>query len=299
MTSCSSSDDKKYTVDKVVMTYVSAPLNIPSIIEKEQGQFKEVFEKLGLGFEYSDLTSGADQTAAMASGDIQILNAVGVSSIILAAANGLDIKILSMYSKAPGAFCMFANDDSIKTAKDLKGKTIAGPKGTNLHELLVSYLTKEGMSVEDVNFINMDIPSAVAALEGKSIDVALVGGTAAYNCEQSGKYKITDGVGYISSAICTAASKEFIDNNPEIIEAFLNTQKELLDYMNNNHTDVVKITAGSLGIEEDAIEDMMKLYDFNIEITDEDIKQLQNTEKFLYDNGMIEEHVDVEQLLNK
>ena len=80
---------------------------------------------------YSELTSGADQTAALASGSIQILNAVGGTSVILAAANGADIKIISMYSTSPGAFQLYSADPEINSPEDLKGKTIAGPKGTN------------------------------------------------------------------------------------------------------------------------------------------------------------------------
>ena len=67
---------------------------------------------------------------------------------------------------------MYSADDSIKSAQDLKGKTIAGPTGTNLHQLLVAYLEEAGMTIDDVNFVNMKIPDAKAALDGKSIDVA-------------------------------------------------------------------------------------------------------------------------------
>lgn len=138
LAACSSSG--KYTVDTVTVTYVESPLNVPSIIEKQQGSLAAAYEKMGLKFAYSDLTSGADQTAALASGDIQILNAVGGTSVLLAAANGLDIKIISMYSRSPEAFMLFSNDESLNSPESLAGKTIAGPKGTNLHELLVAYL---------------------------------------------------------------------------------------------------------------------------------------------------------------
>jgi sulfonate transport system substrate-binding protein len=55
------------------MTYVKSPLNVPSIVEKTRKSFEAAYSELGLDFAYSELTSGADQTAALASGDIQIL----------------------------------------------------------------------------------------------------------------------------------------------------------------------------------------------------------------------------------
>lgn len=286
-------------LDKVVMTYVSLPLNVPSIVDKELGYYEKSFADLGLDFAYSELDSGADQTAALASGDIQILNAVGGTSVLLAAAGGSDIEILSMYSRAPEAFAMFSNDESIVSPEDLKGLTIAGPKGTNLHELLVAYLATKDMIIDDVNFVNMDIPSAVAALDGGSIDVALVGGTAAYDCENGGKHKITDGKGLISAAICTAASREFVKEHPEIVQAFLKTQDEISEYMKKHEEEAIQITADELDIEKDAVQDMYKLYDFSTEITAEDVESLKKTEKFLYDNGMIENHVDVEELFDE
>ncbi|MDO4938739.1 MAG: NrtA/SsuA/CpmA family ABC transporter substrate-binding protein [Lachnospiraceae bacterium] len=289
----------KYTTDKVVMTYVSSPLNVPSIVEKNQERYKKAFSGLGLDFAYSDIDSGADQTAALASGDIHILNAVGGSSVIMAAANDSDIVVLSMYSRAPGAFALFSNDESINSPEDLKGLTVAGPKGTILHELLAAYLAQGGMTVDDVNFVTMDIPSAVAALEGGSVDVALVGGTAKYNYEKDGKHMITDGNGLIAATICTAASRKFADSNPEIIETFLDSQKELEKYLKENEDEALSITAQELDIDKSAVEDMYVLYDFSTDISDEDVDMLQQTSDFLYESGMIEREFDVSGLIYK
>ena len=300
VTACSSNTAaSKPTVDKVNMTYVDSPLNVPSILEKEKGMFKEAYEKQGVGFEYSDIASGSEQTAAMASGDVQILNAVGGSSVILAAANDADIVILSMYSKAPEAFVMFSNDESLNSAESLKGKTIAGPKGTNLHELIAAYMKKAGMSMEDVNFVNMDIPSAVAALESGSIDVALVGGTAAYNLEKAGKHKIADGKDLIAATIVTATSKKFAEENPQLVQTFLDTQKKIMEQIESDPDAALAQTAKALDLDQQAVEDMYKLYDFSTEITDQDIELIQSTEQFLYDAGMIENHVDVSKLIYK
>ena len=56
-----------------------------NIIEKEKGIFADTFEDMGIAVEYAELTSGADQTQALASGDVQVLYAVGATSVILSA----------------------------------------------------------------------------------------------------------------------------------------------------------------------------------------------------------------------
>lgn len=112
---------------QVAVTYVKAPLNVPSIIEKDKGMLAKNFGQ-DTKVIYSDLTTGPEQTQALASGDIQFLNAVGATSVILSASNGADIKIISMYSRSPKAFELFTNDPSITSAADLAGKKIAGPR---------------------------------------------------------------------------------------------------------------------------------------------------------------------------
>ena len=118
LTGCGKQND----LTGITVTYVTSPLNVPSIVEKNHGIFAENMKKLGIEtVQYSELTSGADQTQALASGDIQFLYCVGATSVILSAANGADIRIISMYSRSPEAFCLFSNDSSIDTPAALRG----------------------------------------------------------------------------------------------------------------------------------------------------------------------------------
>ena len=279
------------------VTYVKSPLNVPSIVEQDQEIFASVFGPMGYDIQYSDLTTGPEQTQALASGDIQFLNAVGATSVILSASNDADIKIMSIYSRSPKAFKLFAKDDSIKTAKDLTGKKVAGPKGTILHELLVAYLNNEGMTEDDIEFMAMGIPDAQAALAGGSVDAALLAGPTAYNMEKDGYYVVTDGEGLTEATIVTATSEKFYEEHPELVKAFLTAQKQVLDKMDADHAAAVAATAKATGLEEAAVEEMYGLYDFNMEIKDSDIEAMEKTEKFMEDTGMIENPVDVASLI--
>ena len=71
---------KESDLDKLTFTYVTSPLNVPTIIEKNQGIFEKTFGDMGIEVDYAELTSGADQTQALASGDVQVLYAVGGDS---------------------------------------------------------------------------------------------------------------------------------------------------------------------------------------------------------------------------
>ena len=220
-------------LSELTITHVTSPLNVPSIIQKNKGIFTQEFSENGKNIEvkYAEITSGADQTQALASGDVDILYAVGGTSVVSAAANGADIKILNMYSRSPKAFCLYSKDDSIKSAEDLRGKTIAGPAGTNLHQLLVAYLEKAGMTLDDINYVNMSIADAKAALDGKSVDAALVAGPTAYKSKEQGYNLVTNGKGLTDAVIAVAVTEEFYNAHKAELEVFMNAEESIIEFI--------------------------------------------------------------------
>lgn len=295
-TTAEESETAKSDLNKLVFTYVTSPLNVPTIIEKNQGIFAKDFEEMGITTDYAELTSGADQTQALASGDVQVLYAVGATSVILSAANGADIKVLNMYSRSPKAFCMYSKDDTLNSPESLKGKTIAGPTGTNLHELLVSYLAQADMTLDDVNYVNMSIPDAKAGLDGGSVDVALLAGAAAYNAEKQGCHKVTDGEGLIKAIIAVATTQKFYDEHPEVIAQLEKSQQEIADFMKENPDETISIVAKELDLDEEAVKEMYGYYDFSLDISDDDKDGFQKTADFMLESGMIDDPLDVNTL---
>ena len=284
--------------ETITVTFVSSPLNVPSIVEKNHGIFADTFSEIGVkAVEYSDLTSGADQTQALATGDIQFLYCVGATSVLLAAANDADIRIISMYSRSPKSFCLFSADDTINSPEDLKGKTVAGPVGTILHELLAAYLASGNLTIEDVNFVNSSIPDALAALSGGSADCALLAGAAAYNAANNGTHLVTNGEGLVEATITCATTQAFYDEHPDVVEQFLKGQKAVLDYIDENTDEAIEETAEFLDLTPEAVEDMYANYDFDMTIRDTDIESMENTVQFMLDSGMIDNPVDVESIV--
>ncbi|MBQ9009603.1 MAG: NrtA/SsuA/CpmA family ABC transporter substrate-binding protein [Clostridia bacterium] len=278
------------SIDHLTVTYVTSPLNIPSIVEKENHIFENT---LGIPVDYAEITSGADQTQALASGDVQLLYAVGGTSVILSAANGADIKVLNMYSRAPEAFCMYSKDDSLTTPESLRGKVIAGPAGTNLHELLVAYLNTAGMTIDDVQYISMGIPESKAALDGGSADVALLGGAAAYNASKQGYHLVASGKGLIKAIIAVAVTQAFADAHPDVIAALSEAEQKIMDTIQADPEAAYALAASYLDLTPDAVRDMAAAYDFSLAITQEDKAGFQNTADFMSASQMIDEPYDV------
>lgn len=273
--------------ETINMTYVKSPLNIPSIIEKKDQVFEKAFKDDGITITYSDLDAGPKQTEALAAGKIDVCHALGGTSAILARANGIDLTVVGVYSRAPEAFMIMTKDPSIQSVKDLKGKKI-GPKGTILHQLLLAALAKEGMSADDVQFVSMGIPQAAAALSGGSADAALLAGPATLKMKNDGARILTTGKGLLDATIVIAMRSDFIKQYPEVAKKFMRTHEKVVkDYLADPQK-YYGTAAAETGLTEDQVQAMAGWYDFNPAITDADIEDLTKTQDFLVETGMLE-----------
>lgn len=298
MTGCGTKETKS-DISEINLTYVKAPLNVPSIIQKQDDLFGKEFSSDNIAVNFYEITSGPDQTAALASGELDVLHALGGTSALIAASNGVDLKIINTYSRSPKGFMILTNNDEILSAKDLVGKKVAGPKGTILHQVLIAALNNQGYSIDDVEFINMGIPEASVALEDGSVDAALIAGPTAYKAVKNGSKVVANGEGLVDGIIVTAVSKEFAEKHPDVIERFIKVENETLEYINNNFDEAMEKVAEEVGLTVDEVKEMYDWYDFSIDITDNDIKSLEDTQKFLIDNGLQENEVNVQDLIYK
>lgn len=282
-------------------TYVKAPLNIPSIIEKQNQTLAKAYEKDKIKWEYSTITEGPKQTEAMAAGDIDIATALGGTSAILAKANGVDLRLVGMYSRAPKAFVLVAKDPAIKSVEDLKGKTVMGPKGTNLHQLLLMALAEKGLQAGDVNFVSGGIPQAAAALENGSAQGALLAGPMALKALKEGAHVVRDGEGLLNASIVIAVRGEFMDKYPDLVKQFLEAHYGIVDGYKKNPAAAFDGVAQETGLTKEDVATMAPWYDFDPTVKDSDIKDLEKAQDFLISAGMLpkEKKVDIKGMFQK
>ena len=281
----------------ISLTYVKAPLNVPSIVEKKLGLLEKEFAKDKIAVQYPEITVGSKQTEAMAAGSLDFAHALGGTSAILAAANGVDLKIIAIYSRAPKAFVVLTKGDKIQKVSDLKGKKVAGPKGTILHQLILAALAKEGLKPDDIQFISMDLPSSAAALMNGSVDAALSAGPDAIRAEKAGARVLTTGEGLVEATIVTAVRGEFLQKHPDLVKRFLKTHTAAIEHMRSKPDEVLAMTAAETGLPAETVKLMLPLYDFSPTIKPSDIAELKRTQDFLLQNGMLKKSIEIEKML--
>lgn len=286
-------------VEEINISYVKLPLNVPSIIEKKKSLFEKEFNPDGIEVEFPEITQGSKMTQALAAGSLDFCNALGGTSLILAAANGVDIKMIGVYSRAPRAFTIMAEDSAIKSTADLKGKKVVGPKGTILHQLLLASLVENDLNISDVEFANLGIGRGVSALLAGSADAALVAGPAVPQALDNGAHIIESGEGLLDATIVIAVSGSFLDKHPELVDRYLKVHQQSLEFMEENPEKTFELAAEETGISKESVKQMYEWYDFNPEITESDIKELEKTQQFLIDNNMLNQSVEIEDLIVK
>ena len=279
------------------VTYVKAPLNIPSIVDKANQTIVKGFEKDGTKVTFPEITSGAKQTEALAAGSLDIASCLGGTSAILAASNGADVKVVGIYSRAPKAFNIMVKDPAIKTAADLKGKRVAGPKGTILHQVLAAALAKEKLTLKDVEFRSVGIPAGVNALLSGEADAALVAGAEVLRAQRAGARVLANGDGLVNATIVVGVSGKFLKEHPDAVKKYMALHQESIDFMKKNPDKAFAFTAKETGLSTDDVKLMAPWYDFTTAITDKDLKDLEETQEFLLTNDMQKKKIDIKTMI--
>lgn len=283
--------------DTVNIVYVKAPFNLQNMVMKEQKLLEKAFQPYGTKVEWHTITSGAKQSQAMAAGAIDVSAVMNTASLLMANGAGNPILIANGVSHPADTFAIVGAKGRHYTVKDLKGKKIAGPRGTVLHQLLVAALVKEGLSMNDVTFVPMDIPAAMSALTAGHTDAALLAASAVIKAQEAGCRVITTAKGLVNVNLVMTARAGFAKDYPKALELVVKTQREALRWINRNRNDAVALGAREHGI---SLEDAQKLAQWSNyydALTNDDVRGLAEDQFFLVENGMMAKKVNVRTLV--
>ncbi len=283
---------------EINISYVKSPFNLPSIVVKNRAMLEKAFSEKGIKVNYYEINSGAQQAEAMAAKSLDIAGVINTTSVILANSNGNRVEIISGYSRPDKVFALVVKDDGINSVRDLKGKKIAGPKGTVLHQMLAAALDKEGMKMDEIDFIQMDIPKAAAALQAGHIDGALLAAGVTINAVKAGGRVLFTADSYLNPILVIAARDGFRNKYPEAVRLFIDVHREALEWIKGNYAEALKMGALEQNISPEDAETLYKWTEFDFSITEKDIASIKDDVLFLKDTGMIINDIKPEFFIN-
>ncbi|MBC2721443.1 ABC transporter substrate-binding protein [Desulfosporosinus sp.] len=280
-------------------SYVSRPINVPSIVAQEKKLFESEFQKDGIEFKWHDISVPSNQLEALAAKSLDFANSLNYVSAILAKANGNDLKIVASYSRFPkGINLVVKTDGSVNTVADLKGKKIALQKGTMLHEMLIRALADVQLTTQDLELINMDSTAATAALAAGHVDATILPEPLLSKAVATGKIKkLNSAEGLIPGLAVIAVRSEFAQTQPELVKRYLNVHKASIDWSEANIEEALTMTAQKNQMDIKAVKALYPIFNFEMNL-DEVKSDLLKSASFLQKEGMIRSDVDINKVIN-
>ncbi len=274
--------------------YVKSPFNLQNIVMKEKGLLEKEFAGDKINVRWHSINSGAKQTQAMASGDLDVSAVMNTASLLLAAGVGNDLVIITGAAHPNNVFALVGKKGKQLRIRDLKGKTVAGPRGTVLHQLLVAALKKEGLTMKDINFVSMDPPKAYAALAGDSVDAALLAAGLVIKANDAGMKTITTADGLVKPNLVMVARRAWAEENPETLARVVKVHRETLAWIRANKDEALLMGAKAQGVSKEVA---AKLYDwssFYDVLTEDDLKGMEDDKRFLIENGLMRTKIRID-----
>lgn len=224
ITGCGASDN----TERINVGYFNNITHAQALLMKAEGTLEDSVPE-GVQVNWTAFNAGPAEVEALFSGDIDIGYIGPVPAISANVKSNGDVVVLSGASQG-GAVLVKRKDAGIETVADLAGKTVAIPQIGNTQHLCLLHLMEENglKTVEEGGDVTV---SAVAnadvanMMDRGDIDVALVpepwGATL---LEQGAEILLNYDEIYMDGKYDVAVvvvRKEFMEENPELVEAFL------------------------------------------------------------------------------
>ena len=213
-------------------------------------------------YHYSIETGSDPVTSALVKGEVDIAAIPANTAAVLYQKTEGQLQVIAINTL--GVLSIVENGDTIHCVADLKGKTIVASGKDSVPEYALNYiLTGNGLTPgEDVTIEwKSEQNEVVAALAANSDAIAMLPqpfATAAMNkveglhsaldltSEWNAVQQVNGQDGQMVTGV-VVARKEFIDNNPSVINEFLDYYQQSVDYVNTNVEDAATLV-GNYGI---------------------------------------------------
>ncbi|MCR5302008.1 MAG: aliphatic sulfonate ABC transporter substrate-binding protein [Lachnospiraceae bacterium] len=257
------------------------------------GWYEKVFADHNITVETVNFDSGPEIIEAISAGSVD-WGAMGTQPAVSGAANGGDISVVASFVDQSKSGVLATLSDDINSVKDLAGKKVGAKVGSSEYAFLLWALQEEGLTVDDIEVINLDIAAVATALENGEVDAAVC------NINRFLRVEVDDGIKfkYIKNAVGSgtalqviAVRNTFAEEHPDIISALLELYVWAEDYIANNHDEAVKIISDYFGVEPDIPENTLTYQTYEFAPMDEFYDTTDKYLDFMYENEYITERI--------
>jgi NitT/TauT family transport system substrate-binding protein len=275
-------------------------LPLPEVAPIQIAIDKGYFKAEGLEVKYQLIQGGAAAGPDLISGKLDVLHSNYVSAISLVAKGLGKLKVVGeAYTAKPGNFAMMVKKGSpITKMPDVKGKKIGVNTLNGVVTLTVSSLLKtNGLTPEDVTFVEVPFPQMAGALEGGQVDVGFMPEPFYQaSASQNGAVLLAEPFQGPTADFPIAGylvTEEFAKANPKTVAAFQRALLKATELAVSNSAEVDTALTKYTKIDKATI-DLMVLGGFSTTVNE---TRLQRVADLMLEFGYVPSKFDVKQMM--
>lgn len=245
----------KVTVIRIGST---APGHVKFLLNQKMGWWDREFAADGIKIEYHPFTGGGQEAAtALATGGLDVAYTAS-DPALRTASSGADVKLvaLSSFGRNGGSDIAVRKDSPITSVRDLKGKKVAFLTGTVRHSVLAKALRHEGLSLNDVQALNLNFEASGPALMRGDID-AIVESRNTFTplLETDAIRIIHDGRSHPewSTPSAISVNGDFLKKHPALVRRLLKVDLQTARWADAHPAETIRIIAETTGKKERAV----------------------------------------------
>lgn len=278
--------------------YCAAALDSVALLEAEQKNLEQEFEKDGITVELIAFEKGAAVVEALAAGALDVSVPFGDTPTITSYANETPITVIARGKTDPSMYQLqIPADSDISSAEDLKGRRVGVAFGGGCHDYLLRVLDYAGLTEDDIELVNLSTSDNVTALETDSVDaIANSEPNASLLSSQTGAKALENIPEDLKMDLSFAvANNEFIEKNPELVARFIKVMLKTYDFVSNNAKEAAQIMADALEVDYDSVSSVER-WICDPDVTDEIFDQLEQSKDFLLSQDSLSNDFDVREM---
>lgn len=262
---------------------------------KNQGTLEEKLQPENVRVEWSEFAAGPQMLEALNVGSIDFAY-TGETPPVFAQAADAPLVYVAYEPVGGSAEAILVREDSpIQTVADLRGKTVALNRGSNVHYLLVWALEEAGLKYGDITTAYLPPGDARPAFEQGSVDAWVIWDPFQAAAETSANARIlVDGKDLVANHGYFLSTRSFVDQNPDLIEEILEELRKTAGWAEDNPSEVASFLSDELGIDIPSLELAETRRGYGVRpVTDEIVKGQQQIADTFYNLELIPKQITV------
>jgi aliphatic sulfonates family ABC transporter substrate-binding protein len=204
-----------------------------------------------------------------------------------------NIQSIGVVDKCQNEYVVGRKDLGIESISDLKGKTIALPKGTLAEFYLGQFLILHGINMSDITTINMTLAKSIDALANGDVDAVVNWEPHTTRAKESlgsnaVAWSVQNGQNSYYLLICRG---DWIKENPELVKQFLKSLVQAEEFTKNNPEEAIKIVKNKVNFTDAYIETVWKLNQFSLSLDNSLVVTMENEARWMINNWLTTETV--------